>query len=81
MVIFLICLYIVKNDHSIRRIGNSINNLSLISKIGFNLTWLDNSMGDNLTLKKNSKIYKWFQNIETLIFIVIPYISTYYIFF
>lgn len=43
---------ILNEDHSRSRIGDSINNLSLIRKIVFNLARLDNSMGNNLTLKK-----------------------------
>ena len=60
-------------DHSRRRINNSIDNLSLIRKIVFNLARLDNSMG-KLTLKKKMTRYiSNFKNIENLIFNVIPY--------
>ena len=60
-------------DHSRRRINNSIDNLSLIRKIVFNLARLDNSMG-KLTLKKKMTRYiSDFKNIENLIFNVIPY--------
>lgn len=64
---------ILDEDHSRSRVGNSIDNLSLIRKIVFNLTKLDNSMGTNLTLKKKMTRYTSdFQNIENLIFQVIP---------
>ena len=63
---------IMDEDHSRNRIGNSINNLSLIRKIVFNLARLDNSMG-KLTLKKKMTRYiSDFSNIENLIFNVIP---------
>ena len=59
-------------DHSRNRIGYSIDNLSLIRKIVFNLARLDNSMG-KLTLKKKMTRYiSDFHNIENLIFNVIP---------
>ena len=64
---------ILDEDHSRSRVGNSIDNLSLIRKIVFNLTKLDNSMGSNLTLKKKMTRYTSdFKNIENLIFQVIP---------
>jgi len=64
---------ILDEDHSRSRVGNSIDNLSLIRKIVFNLTKLDNSMGPNLTLKKKMTRYTSdFKNIENLIFQVIP---------
>ena len=64
---------ILDEDHSRNRVGNSIDNLSLIRKIVFNLTKLDNSMGSNLTLKKKMTRYTSdFKNIENLIFQVIP---------
>ena len=64
---------IMNEDHSRNRMGNSINNLSLIRKIVFNLAKLDNSMGDKLTLKKKMTRYTSdFNNIENLIFNVIP---------
>lgn len=65
---------ILDEDHSRSHIGNSINNLSLVRKIVFNLAKLDNSMGDKLTLKKKMTRYMSnFKNIENLIFNVIPY--------
>ena len=64
---------IMDEDHSRSRINNSIDNLSLIRKIVFNLARLDNSMG-KLTLKKKMTRYiSDFKNIENLIFNVIPY--------
>ena len=63
---------ILDEDHSRNRVGNSIDNLSLIRKIVFNLARLDNSMG-KLTLKKKMTRYiSDFSNIENLIFNVIP---------
>lgn len=67
---------IMDEDHSRNRIGNSIDNLSLIRKIVFNLARLDKSMGDKLTLKQKMTRYTSdFKNIENLIFQVIPYSS------
>lgn len=67
---------ILDEDHSRSRVGDSINNLSLIRKIVFNLARLDTSMGNNLTLKKKMTRYTSdFKNIENLIFNVIPYTS------
>ena len=63
---------IMDEDHSRNRVGYSIDNLSLIRKIVFNLARLDNSMG-KLTLKKKMTRYiSDFSNIENLIFNVIP---------
>lgn len=65
---------IMDEDHSRNRIGSSIENLSLIRKIVFNLARLDKSMGENLTLKQKMTRYTSdFKNIENLIFNVIPY--------
>ena len=65
---------IMDEDHSRNRNGNSIDNLSLIRKIVFNLARLDNSMGEKLTLKqKMTRYMSDFKNIENLIFNVIPY--------
>jgi len=65
---------IMDEDHSKSKVGNSINNLSLIKKIVFNLARLDKSMGDKLTLKQKMTRYTSdFNNIENLIFQVIPY--------
>lgn len=68
---------ILDEDHSRNREGNSINNLSLIRKIVFNLARLDKSMGEKLTLKQKMTLYTSnFKNIENLIFNVIPYSNT-----
>ena len=65
---------IMDEDHSRNREGNSINNLSLVRKIVFNLARLDTSMGEKLTLKQKMTRYTSnFKNIENLIFNVIPY--------
>ncbi len=65
---------IFDEDHSRNREGNSINNLSLIRKIVFNLARLDKSMGEKLTLKQKMTRYTSnFKNIENLIFNVISY--------
>ena len=65
---------IMDEDHSRNREGNSVNNLSLIRKIVFNLARLDTSMGEKLTLKQKMTRYTSdFKNIENLIFNVIPY--------
>ena len=64
---------IMDEDHSRNREGNSINNLSLIRKIVFNLVKLDKSMGEKLTMKqKMTRYISNFKNIENLIFNVIP---------
>ena len=65
---------IMDEDHSRNREGNSINNLSLIRKIVFNLARLDTFMGEKLTLKQKMTRYTSdFKNIENLIFNIIPY--------
>lgn len=64
---------ILDEDHSTNKKGNSVENISTIRKIVFNLARLDKSMGKNLTL--NQKITRYnhdFKNIENLIFHVIP---------
>lgn len=64
---------ILNEDHSTNKKGNSVENISTIRKIVFNLARLDKSMGDKLTL--NQKITRYnhdFKNIENLIFHVIP---------
>ena len=66
---------IFDEDHSRNRIGNSINNLSILRKIIFNLASLDNSFG-KITMTKKLTRYKMNQkNIENLIYNVIPSIS------
>ena len=65
---------ILDEDHSRNRVGNSINNLSLIRKVVFNLVRLDKSMDEKLTLKQKMTHYtRDFKIIENLIFNVIPY--------
>lgn len=67
---------IMDEDHSRNRIANSIENLSTIRKIVFNLARLDKSMGEKLTLKQKMTRYTSnFQNIENLIFNAISYTS------
>ena len=66
-------------DRSRNRTGNSIENLSTIRKIVFNLARLDKSMGEKLTLKQKMTRYTSnFQNIENLIFNAISYTSWHY---
>lgn len=66
---------IFDEDHSRNHIGNSINNLSILRKIVFNLVTLDNSFG-KITMNKKLTRYKLNpKNIENLIFNVIPSIS------
>ncbi len=63
---------ILDEDHSTNKKDNSIDNLSIIRKIVFNLARLDSSMG-NLTLKKKMTRYALdFTNIENLIFNILP---------
>ena len=64
---------IMNEDHSTSKVGDSIENLSIVRKIVFNLARLDNSFGDKVTLKKKMTRYMLdFSNIENLIFEVIP---------
>lgn len=66
---------ILDEDHSRNREGNSINNLAILRKIVFNLASLDNSFG-KITLTKKLTRYKLdYNNIERLIFDVIPSIA------
>lgn len=66
---------IYDEDHSRNHIGNSINNLSILRKIVFNIVTLDNSFG-KITMNKKLTRYKLNpKNIENLIFNVIPSIS------
>ena len=63
---------ILDEDHSTNKKDNSIDNLSIIRKIVFNLARLDSFMG-NLTLKKKMTRYAFdFTNIENLIFNILP---------
>ena len=65
---------IMDEDHSRNHTGNSVNNLSIIRKIVFNLVKMDKSMGEKLTMKqKMTRYISDFKNIENLIFNVIPY--------
>jgi len=68
---------ILDEDHSKNRIGNSINNLSIIRKIVFNLASLDPSFSDKkIPLQRKLTRYMLdFSNIERLIFDVIPSMS------
>ena len=64
---------IMDEDHSRNRVGNSINNLSLLRKIVFNLTSLDKSFGEKVPLQRKLTRYMLDdKNIENLIFNVIP---------
>ena len=64
---------ILDEDHSRNRIGNSIENLSLLRKIVFNLASLDKSFGEKVPLQRKLTRYMLNdKNIENLIFNVIP---------
>lgn len=63
---------IFDEDHSRNRIGNSINNLSIVRKIVFNLVNLDNSFGKVPIQRKLTRYMLNDKNIENLIFNVIP---------
>ena len=65
---------ILNEDHSRNRIGNSINNLSIVRKIVFNLASLDYSFSEKkMPLQRKLTRYMLdFSNIERLIFDVIP---------
>ncbi len=66
---------IFDEDHSRNHIGNSINNLSILRKIVFNLVNLDNSFGKITMTKKLTRYKMNLKNIENPIFNVIPSIS------
>ena len=66
---------ILDEDHSRNRVQNSINNLSIMRKIVFNLASLDNSFGKVPLQRKLTRYMLDFNNIEKLIFDVIPNIS------
>lgn len=66
---------ILDEDHSRNRINNSINNLSIMRKIVFNLASLDNRFGKVPLQRKLTRYMLDFKNIEKLIFEVIPTIS------
>ena len=63
---------ILDEDHSRNRKDNSINNLSIMRKIVFNLASLDNSFGNVPLQRKLTRYMLDFKNIEKLIFEVIP---------
>ena len=66
---------ILDEDHSRNRVQNSINNLSIMRKIVFNLASLDNSFGKVPLQRKLTRYMLDFKNIEKLIFDVIPNVS------
>ena len=66
---------ILDEDHSTNKVGNSIENLSIIRKIIFNLANLDNRFGKVPLQRKLTRYMLDFENIEKLIFEVIPSIS------
>ena len=66
---------ILDEDHSTNKVGNSIENLSTIRKIIFNLASLDNRFGKVPLQRKLTRYMLDFENIEKLIFEVIPSIS------
>ena len=64
---------IMDEDHSRNRVGNSVDNLSLLRKIVFNLTNMDKSFGEKVPLQRKLTRYMLDdRNIENLIFNVIP---------
>lgn len=63
---------ILNEDRSRNRIKNSINNLSILRKIVFNLASLDNRFGKVPLKRKLTNYMLDFNNIEKLIFEVIP---------
>ena len=66
---------ILDENHSRNRIKNSINNLSIMRKIVFNLASLDNRFGKVPLQRKITRYMLDFKNIEKLIFEVIPNIN------
>ena len=66
---------ILDEDHSTNKVGTSIENLSIIRKIIFNLASLDNRFGKVPLQRKLTRYMLDFENIEKLIFEVIPSIS------
>lgn len=66
---------IFDEDHSRNRVGNSINNLSIIRKIVFNIINLDNSFGKVPMQRKLTRYMLNDKHIENLIFNIIPNIS------
>lgn len=67
---------IFREDDSRSRIGNSIHNLSLVRKIAFNLTNLDDSFKPKTPLRRKITRYLFdFSRIERLLFEVIPNVN------
>lgn len=66
---------LLDEDHSRNRIKNSINNLSILRKIVFNLASLDNRFGKVPLQRKLTRYMLDFNNIEKLIFEIFPNIS------
>ena len=66
---------ILDEDHSRNRIKNSINNLSIMRKIIFNLASLDNRFGNVPLQRKLTRYMLDLSNIEKLIFEVLPSLS------
>ena len=66
---------ILDEDHSRNRAQHSIENLSILRKIIFNLASLDNRFGKVPLQRKLTRYMLDFTNIEKLIFEVIPNIS------
>jgi predicted transposase YbfD/YdcC len=63
---------IMNEDRSRNRVGHSVSNLAAVRKIAFNLVRLDSSFGKISFEKKLSRYRYDFENIEYLIFNVIP---------
>jgi predicted transposase YbfD/YdcC len=63
---------ILNEDRSRNRTGHSISNLSTVRKIVFNLVRLDTSFGKISFQKKLTRYRVDFDNIENLIFCVLP---------
>jgi predicted transposase YbfD/YdcC len=66
---------ILNEDHSRNRVGKSISNLSIVRKIVFNLIRLDTSFGKISFEKKMTNYKSNFDNIENLLFNVLPKIK------
>ena len=63
---------IFNEDHSRNREGRSVANLSAVRKLVFNLVKMDSSFG-KISFEKKLTRYRYdFDNIENLIFCVIP---------
>lgn len=66
---------IMNEDYSRNRVKESINNLSILRKIVFNLASLDNSFGKVPLKRKLTNYMLDFTKIERLIFEIIPVID------